>query len=100
MNNPNNSSLGSYLSIKEFAYVVGTRQRVVERLVALELIQPAQSDPKVLFHPKQAHAVKKLIRLHTQLGVSWSSMELVVNLMDRIDDLEKEVQQLRNKMIL
>ena len=30
-------------------------------------------------------------RLHTDLGVSWTSMPLVLDLLDRIHDLEREL---------
>ena len=78
------------LSIRELAYITGTNQRIIQRLVSFELVRPLRTDPEVCFHAIDIHRVRRLVRLHSQLGVSWSSMDLVIDLLDRIEELEKQ----------
>ena len=83
-------SYETYLTINDLAYVTGTRKRIIERIVSLELISPCREDPEPCFEPEIVPTVKRLIRLHKHLGVSWSSMEFVLELLERIDELESE----------
>ena len=84
-------SYRTYLTINDLAYMTGTRKRIIERIVSLELISPCRQDPEPCFEPEIIPIVKRLIRLHHQLGVSWSSMGLVLALLERIDELESRI---------
>ena len=86
--NPMNSD--EVLSIRELAYISGTTQRIIQRLISFELVRPLRTDPEVCFQAIEIHRVRRLVRLHRQLGVSWSSMELVIDLLDKIEELKKE----------
>ena len=79
------------LSAEELANVVGIRPYLIERMVRLELISPATARPQRAFTPSVVPQVRKLVRLHYQLEVSWSSMGLVLELLKRIDDLESRL---------
>ena len=83
----------NYLTIHELAFMTGTRKRVIERLVSLELIQPAKEKPQPCFSPEILPRLRRLMRLHDQLGISWTSMELVLELMERVDYLETRLRQ-------
>lgn len=83
----------TFLTINDLAYVAGTRKRIIERIVSLELISPCKEDPEPCFEPEIVHTVKRLIRLHNHLGVSWSSMEFVLELLERIDQLESDAPE-------
>lgn len=76
------------LTIRELAYLSGTTPRVIERLVSFEVIGPACSDPEPRFAPDVLTHVRKAVRMHEHLGVSWSSMCLILELLDRIETLE------------
>lgn len=84
-----------HLTPRDLACLVGIRTRVIERMVRLELLEPVTDAPEPLFPPDTVRRARRLVRLHHQLGVSWSSMELVLDLLDRIDALERELQSLR-----
>ena len=80
------------ITITELAYIVGTKKRIIERMVKFELIEPIKQDPEFIFESETIPIIKRLIRLHSQLGVSWSSMALVTDLLDRIEDLESQLK--------
>ena len=81
------------LTIREVAFVCGLRTQTVRRLVALDVIEPVAREPEPCFPSGIVAAVKRLQRLHDELGVSWSSMPVVLDLLERIEELERQVTQ-------
>lgn len=81
------------LTLGELAYLVGIREQVVRRMVHYELIQPDRRTPEWCFRPEVVPRVRRLVRLHYQLEVSWSSMPLVLELLGRIDELEQRIRR-------
>jgi hypothetical protein len=84
------------LTLHELAGLVGIRRQFIERMVRLELIRPVRRDPEVVFTPAVVPRVRKVIRLHYQLEVSWSTMELVLQLLDRIEEMERRLGEYRD----
>ena len=80
------------ITITELSYYVGTRKRLLERLVTFEVIQPVRNEPEYYFSVDQIPRIKKILRLHDDLGVSWSSMSFVIDLLERIENLEKQIE--------
>jgi len=76
------------ISISELAYCSGTSQVIIRQMVQEELIEPALQDPEPCFETSIRDHVCKIMRLHAQLGVGFESMEIVLNLLDRIEQLE------------
>ncbi len=88
-----NAVTDEYINARELALVTRTRKRTIERLVSFELVKPAKEAPELLFTPDVVPRVNRLIRLHIELGVGWSSMEVVLELMDRVKYLEREIDR-------
>lgn len=81
------------ITITELAYFVGARKQIIERLVRLDVIEPVSSDPEYTFSTEIIPQIKKIIKLHKELGVSWTSMGLVLDLLDKIRTLEDALKQ-------
>ena len=81
---------GRHLSLEQLALLTGTRIQVVKRLVAFELIYPQRQNK---FEVEVLPKVRKLLRLHYDLGVSWSSMGLVLELLEKIAALEGKLDR-------
>ena len=79
------------LTLRELAFHIGTNERLIERLIRLELLEPIGEEPETCFSTDILPRVEKLMRLHYSLGVSWSSMDLVLELLDRIEELEDQL---------
>jgi len=77
----------SLLTVQEIAFCVGAHRRIIERLVRLEVIEPCRRDPEPCFEPLLMERVRKALRLREELGVAWTSMALVMDLLERIDRL-------------
>ena len=82
----------NYLTIHEVAFMIGTRKRIIERLISLELIQPTRVKPQPYFSPEILPRLRRLMRLHDQLGISWTSMGLVLELMEQVEQLKRRLE--------
>src|SRR4051812_21363920 len=77
------------LSQEEFARRCGLHPEMVRRLVALGVV-PAVRDAggALWFAPAQVAAVARLQRLRATLPLNYAALGLVVDLLDRITELE------------
>jgi hypothetical protein len=77
------------LAQEEFAQRCGLHPEMVRRLVALGLV-PAVRDAggALWFAPAQVAAVARLQRLRATLPLNYAALGLVVDLLDRITELE------------
>ncbi len=79
------------MSAEQLAFVAGTNMRVIRRLVSLEVVEPVQ-DEDLVFPPETVERLRKALRLHHDLQVGWSAVPLVMDLLDRIEQLEEALR--------
>ncbi len=84
----NESSMACLLTIRELAFLAGTTPRIIERLVSFEVLCPERTEPELCFEPGSLDLVRKAIRMHHHLGIGWSDVGFVMELLDRIEALE------------
>ena len=77
------------ISVNELTCLLGIRKRMVERLVMMDVIEPVCAEPELCFSVKILPTLKKIRRIHYELGVSWTSIKVVLDLMDKIEDMEE-----------
>jgi DNA-binding transcriptional MerR regulator len=80
------------LSLEEVAARCGLHPLLVERFVALGLIDPVEGDSNQ-FPPEATLRLQRAIRLHRDLGLSYNGAALVLDLLDRIEALERRLDQ-------
>lgn len=84
------------LSLEQVAMITGTKRRLLEVLVKNELLEARKTEnEKIKVHIEAIETLKKMLRLHYDLGVGWTSMPIVLDLLDKIDALEKQIQALQ-----
>jgi chaperone modulatory protein CbpM len=77
------------LSMEEFARRCGLHPEMARRLVALGLVPAVRDAGGVLwFAPAQVAVVARLQRLRAALPLNYAALGLVVDLLDRITELE------------
>ncbi|MBL7077136.1 MAG: hypothetical protein ISS31_06675 [Kiritimatiellae bacterium] len=81
------------LTVHDLACVTGLGERIIRRLIALDVIEPHKQTPEPRFRTEVVTHVRRIRRLHVELGVSWSSMPLVLELLDRIEELETQISR-------
>lgn len=84
------------LTLDELSGVTGLRPTVLQRLAAFAVIE-AHSEPEgtLRFPISELPRLARGIRLRRDLGVGISSLGLVLDLLQRVDALEAELNQLK-----
>lgn len=79
------------ISTEEVAARCGLHPSLVERLVALGLIEPLEGGNR--FPPDVTLRLQRALRLRRDLGLSYNGAALVLELLDRIETLERRLEQ-------
>ncbi len=85
------------LTLAEIARQACVHPDLVERMVDLGLIEPEQYSPEILFRPESVGDVCRACRLRNDLGINWLGIGVVMDLLERIVQLEDEISRLRRK---
>jgi DNA-binding transcriptional MerR regulator len=86
------------LTLDELSRLVDLHPEMVLRLVDLGLLDPEKGEPEWLFQETAVPRIWKIRRLHRDLGINWAGIGVVLDLLDRIDDLEREIAWLRKHL--
>ena len=84
------------LTIDELGRLVDLHPEILQRFVVFGLIDPEIDDPGPLFTDAMVVRVRKIQRLRADLGVNLAGCGLVLDLLDRIEQLEAEIRYLRS----
>lgn len=77
------------LSLDSYAQLTGVHPELVRRLVVLGLLEVTRdADGRLWFDPSQVKEMGRIQRLRMSLNLSYSAIGLVVELLDRIAELE------------
>jgi chaperone modulatory protein CbpM len=80
------------LSLTTFCHTGGVHPEMVQRLVALGILDPEHDAAGNLwFERDQLLALARIRRLRAGLGVNYAALGLVIDLLDRVAALEREL---------
>lgn len=79
-----------HLSDKELAQATGISPAGLTRLVRLGLVEPI-APGESRFAATTVARLRRLVRLHDDLGVNFADAAIIVNLLERLDRLETEL---------
>ena len=86
------------LDVQSFSRAAGMHPSMVRRLVALGLLESHQDAAGALwFQPAQLAAVARIQRLRAVFGINYASLGLVMDLLDRIAELESALRRAERK---
>lgn len=88
---------GGWLDLIETARQASVHPELLLRMVDLGLIEPEQSGPELLFASEVVGTIRKAMRLRCQLGINWAGVGLVLDLLERVAELEEEIERLRKQ---
>lgn len=78
------------LSITEISYSFGINQEIIQEMIDQGMIQVSISHSKVLkCTDADLSKIRSALRLHQDLGINIAGAALVLELMDRIEELER-----------
>ena len=64
------------------------------------LIEIFTIDEAKYIHPDNLNEIEKMIRMHQELAVNIEGIELLINLLQKIDDLQGELISVKNRLRL
>jgi hypothetical protein len=82
------------LTREELAAACGITPGRLARLIRLGLVEPAAPGPAE-FTAATALRLRRMLRLHADLGVNWVGASIILDLLDRLDRLESELARHR-----
>ena len=88
----------SLITVDELARLARLHPEIVDRLVEWGLVDPEQSEPELLFPETVVPRIWRIMRLRRDLGINWAGIGVVLDLLDRIEELEREIAWLRKQL--
>ena len=82
----------------ELARLARLHPEMVDKLVDWGLIDPVKWEPKILFAETTVPRIWRIMRLRRDLGINWSGIGVVLDLLDKIEKLEGEIAWLRKRL--
>lgn len=84
------------MSLTEVAARCGVHPELISRFVYLGLVDPVDRcvDGEYLFDAEVVPLIRKIMRLRNQLGVNYSGVGVVLELMRRVETLEARIREL------
>ena len=83
-----------WLSREQLAAAVGISPSRLARLIQLGLVEPAEPGPSE-FAAVMAPRLRRMLRLHDDLGVDLVGAAIITDLVERLDRMERELRRLR-----
>jgi MerR-like DNA binding protein len=83
-----------WLSREQLATAAGITPARLDRLVRLGLVEPTAPEPAE-FAAAMAARLRRMLRLHADLGVDLVGAAIITDLLERVECLETELQRLR-----
>ncbi len=88
----------SQVSLHEFLSITGGSEELVREIVDLGWIVPSKSaTDQLLFNSGHIYKVSKLMRICKDFDISTTAGTIIVDLLQRVDELEERVRELSSK---
>jgi hypothetical protein len=85
------------VTITELAYCSGCSHAAIAALLEHDLLEPEHLDPEPRFPVEAVERVRRIRRIEMELEVGYPAMGLVLDLLKRIDDLERQLREIDPK---
>ena len=84
------------LNLEAVARSSGVHPDVVRRFVELDLIRPLAGDAPggPWFSPRTPELIARVLRLHSELALNYAAIPLVLDLLARVDALERRLVEI------
>ncbi len=86
------------ISVSEFCIYHHLEIAFVETLEQRGLIETTTVEQSIYVQPEQLGRLEKLVRLHQELAIHTDDLDVVNNLLERLEVLQRQVTQLQNRL--
>lgn len=91
---------GRYILIRTLCASYDISPEFMDELYDHGLIQYHMEDNEAFFPEEKLSDLERMIRLHNDLGINMAGIDVIINLMDRMSGLQKELEEVRNRLYL
>ena len=85
------------ITLQQLADLACVHPELVHLMVEWSLVDPARTDPELLFQETAVPRIWRIMRLKNDLGINWNGIGVILNLLERIDHLEREIRSLKRE---
>jgi MerR family transcriptional regulator, heat shock protein HspR len=85
------------LSVEELAVRTTLHPAVIRQYIEIGLIRTAEHQGGTYFHPAEILRVRLIRRLRESLGINLAGVSVVLDLLERMEALRREIESLRAK---
>ncbi len=87
-----------YITLKKLCTSYKVEMAFFDQLSEYGLIEIVKLERTRVIHLDRVRDLERMIRLHHELNINLEGIDAVFNLLNRIDDLENELQATRNRL--
>ncbi|GAB3941527.1 hypothetical protein GCM10028805_04790 [Spirosoma harenae] len=87
------------ISVREFCTYHHIEITFVETLADNGLIETTVVEQAIYVQPEQLNQLEKYVRLHQDLAIHVEDIDIVSDLLDRLENLQQELRQAQNRLI-
>jgi hypothetical protein len=92
------SGSSELVTAEELTRLARVHPGMLDRMIEWGLVVPAESQPVMLFLETAVPRIWKIMRLRRDLGINWAGIGVVLDLLDQIEELEREIDRLRRQL--
>ena len=86
------------IAVRDFCIYHQIEVTFVQSLEQQGLIETVVVEEIVYVQPNQLNRLEKLVRLHQDLSIHPDDLDVVTNLLDRVEQLQQQVLHLQNRL--
>ena len=85
------------LTVDELTRLARLHPEMLDCLMDWGLVDPVESEQELLFEETVVPRIWRIMRLRRDLGINWAGIGVILDLLDKIDHLEREIAWLRKQ---
>jgi len=90
----------NFIAINELCIHYKVEMSFFSRLNDMGLIEINTIKKVACIHQDRLSSIEKILRLHKELDVNYEGIDIVFNLLKKINDLQEEVKSVKNRLNL
>ena len=86
------------ITLNELVRFSRVHREIIIKMVEWGLVEPVENDPQPLFSETVVPRIWRIMRLREDLGINWTGIGVVLELLDRIEGLERKIAYLKKEL--
>lgn len=92
--------LEDFISVTDFCANHNISHALIVELKEYGLVEIIEKRDTLYIPLKELPKTEKILRLHSDLGINFEGVEVITQMLDRMEEMQDEMQRLRNRLRL